>query len=185
MPTSARRRQVQCKVFLCIEVKNTCGRMRASAPTTYYVQPEKLKFEGNDMEILEILKAWLMNFPGWGDVTLSIDTTDPNPGSCGLFPLGTEELSRREDVLGNLTLRLRQTYSLRRVAVRGEDAAAFMAELSRWICEQPAPQLGADTRIRGEKGRLSSVDHTDTATYEMKIIAEFEKEIPYGNNETR
>lgn len=126
-----------------------------------------------------------MRFPGWGEVALSIDTTDPTPGSCGLFPLGTEEISRREDLLGNVTCRLRQTFLLRRVAVRGEDAAAFMAALSRWIWEQPAPDLGADTRIRGEKGRLASVDRTDTATYEMKIIAEFEKEIPYGNNETR
>lgn len=129
------------------------------------------------MEQLEIFKNYLMAFPGWGDATLSIDTTASTPGSCGLFPLGTEELSRREDVLGNVTCRLRQTFLLRRVAVRGEDAAAFMAELSRWFYEQPAPNLGADTRIRGEKGRLSSAGHTGTATYEMKIIAEFEREI--------
>ena len=129
------------------------------------------------MEQLGILKNYLMAFPEWGDTAITIDTTDPTPGSCGLFPLGTEELSRREDVLGNVKLRLRQTYALRRVALRQEEGAAFMAELAAWIRTQPAPDLGENTRIRGEKGRLASVSQTGTATYELKIITEFEKEI--------
>lgn len=126
---------------------------------------------------MEELKKFLMGFPGWGEAHLQIDTTSPQPGSCGLFPLGTEEISRREDVLGNVTVGLRQTYALRRVAPRGEEAAAFMEALSRWIPEQPAPQLGVHTRIRGEKGRLLSVSQTGAATYELRIIAEFEKEM--------
>ena len=129
------------------------------------------------MEQLEEVKSYLMGFPGWGDVLLSVDTTASEPGSCGLFPLGTEEISRREDVLGNVTLGLRQTYALRRVAPRGEEAALFMASLAEWIRSQPAPNLGINTRVRGEKGRLASVGQTGAATYEMKIIAEFEKEI--------
>ncbi len=126
---------------------------------------------------MENLKIFLMGFPGWGDAQLQIDTTQSEPGSCGLFPLGTEEISRREDVLGNVKCRLRQTYALRRVAPRGEEAAAFMASLAEWIRSQPAPNLGINTRVRGEKGRLASVSQTGAATYEMKISAEFEKEI--------
>lgn len=129
------------------------------------------------MDTLEILKGWLVGFPEWGNAQLHIDITEPDPGSCGLFPLGTEEISRREDVLGNVKVRLRMTCLLRRVALRRDEGAAFMAELSRWIGQRPAPMLGMNTRIRGEKGKLASVSQTGTATYEMKIIAEFEKEI--------
>ena len=126
------------------------------------------------MEQLEILKNFLAGFDG---LSPAIDMTSPEPGSCGLFPQGTEEISRREDVLGNVTCRLRQTYLLRRVDIRGEMGASFMLRLCQWAQDQPAPELGENTRIRWEKGRLVSVSQTGTATYEMKIITEYDKEL--------
>ena len=129
------------------------------------------------MEQLEILRKFLSGFDG--SIPM-VDTTQPQIGSWGLFPQGTEELSRWEDVLGNGICRLRQTYSLRRVSVRGEEGASFMERLYRWLGDQPAPQLGMNTTIRGEKGRLVSASQSGTATYEIKIIAEFEREICYG-----
>ena len=129
------------------------------------------------MEILEILKNYLMGFPKWGDVRLQIDTTDPTPGSCGLFPLGSEELSRREDVMGNVKCRLRHTFLLRRVANRGEQAAAWLMELARWMGQQPPPTVGENPGIRGEKGRLVNPGQTGAATYEMGIILEYDKEM--------
>ncbi len=129
------------------------------------------------MELLEILKAWIMGFPQWGEAELRIDTTDAEPVSCGLFPLGCEELSRKEDVLGNVRQRLRQTFALRRVAQRQEAAAAWLLEFAQWVRLQSPPHIGENTRIRAEKGRLLSVTQTGTATYEVKIILEYDKEI--------
>ena len=126
------------------------------------------------MEQLEILKNFLAGFE---NLSPAIDMTCPQPGSCGLYPQGTEEISRREDVLGNVTCRLRQSYLLRRVDIRGEPGANFMLRLCQWAQEQPIPYLGENTRIRWEKGRLVSVSQTGTATYEMKIILEFDKEL--------
>ena len=127
------------------------------------------------MDLIEILKGWLMGFPGW-EGGLDIDATGEKPGSCGLFPLGAQELSRREDVLGNVRRRLRCAFALRRVALHGPEAAEYLLELCRWIGEQPPPKIGENTRIRGEKGTMVKLCQTGTATYEMKIILEYDKE---------
>lgn len=134
------------------------------------------------MDILEKLKAWLTTFPQWGEALLQVDNTDTEPVNCGLFPLGVEELSRREDLLGNASVQCRQTFLLRRVAARQEEAAIWLLALQDWIRQQSkagtAPSFGDVAKkewIRAEKGRLSSVTQTGTATYEIRIICEYTK----------
>ena len=129
------------------------------------------------MEELEKLKSWLREFPLWDGAELCIDSTDAQPAGCGLFPLGLEQLSVQEDLLGNRTIRFRQQFLLRRVAVRNEAAAAWLLEFQKWVCRQSraglCPRFGEEQHLRAEKGRLLRADQTGTATYELTLSADY------------
>ena len=134
------------------------------------------------MEHLEQLKAWLMAFPLWGETMPGVDITGAAPGDCALFPVGLEVLSTREDVLGNTTTLLRQSFLLRRTANRGEDAAAWLMAFTRWANEngKTAPVFGLHQVLRAEKGRLIAPAQTGLGTYEVRLTMEYEKENYYG-----
>ena len=138
------------------------------------------------MEILEKMQTWLMSYPGWGDRELCIDTTQAEPGSCGLFPAGLEQVNRRENVLGNVAEVWRCHFILRRIALRQEAAAAWLLDFQDWVRNQSlqglSPRFGdvpSQERIRAEKGKLLSVSQTGTGTYELKLTAEYMKENEY------
>ena len=78
------------------------------------------------MELLEQIKNWLVTFPQWDEQVLHIDTTAGKPDCCGLFPLGQELLETKQDVLGNVSQKLRYSFLLRRVAPRQESAAVWL-----------------------------------------------------------
>ena len=113
------------------------------------------------MSELETLQAWLKTFPLW-DGSLSIDVTDAVPGGMGLFPKGLQELSRREDVLGNLTIRYRWSFVLRRnQAAQLQDNAQWLMQLQKWAANQCrqglAPRFGDAPRqeqLRISEGTL-------------------------------
>lgn len=129
------------------------------------------------MELLEEMKNWLATFPLFGEVVLTTDVLSAQPGDCGLFPQGSELLQSKEDVLGNRTARMRQLFLLRRNAVRGVDAAAWLLEFQKWVAQQSlqglAPKLGQEQTIRAEKGRLIRTDTAGTGVYEVRLIAEY------------
>lgn len=133
-------------------------------------------------ETLKKVASWVTSFPQWGDQPLSVDHTPPTPGTCGLFPIGEEELDRREDVVGNVHCRYRQEYLLRRVALRGENAAAWLLSFGRWVKTAPAPALGQDCIARALRGRLLTSVNTGIATYEIKISMEYTEELNHGKN---
>ena len=98
------------------------------------------------MSELEKLQAWLKTFPLW-DGNVGIDVTDAVPGGMGLFPKGLQELSRREDVLGNLTIRYRWSFVLRcNQTAQMQDNAYWLMELQKWAADQcrrgSAPKFG-------------------------------------------
>ena len=127
------------------------------------------------MEHLEELTVWLKSFPRWGEADLTVDSTGSKPGACGLFPVGIEVLESREDVLGNRKTRLRQSFLLRRNAVRGTDAAAWLLGFARWAEQSAAaaPVFGSRQTLRAEKGRLSNAAQTGTGFYEIKLTFEY------------
>ena len=129
------------------------------------------------MELLEQIKNWLVTFPQWDEQVLHIDTTAGEPDCCGLFPLGQELLETKQDVLGNVSQKLRYSFLLRRVAPRQESAAVWLLGFQDWVRQQHlaglVPRFGEQCRIRAEKGKLVSATQTGTATYEVKIVIEF------------
>lgn len=132
------------------------------------------------MEQLNAIKGLLLGFPLWGAQQLSVDVREAAPQSCALFPQGLQVLSRREDVLGNVKRRLRQSFLLRRVSFAGESAADWLIQLQSWMLAQPAcalePAFGKDLRLWAQGGHLANGKQPGTGIYEVKIYVEYEKE---------
>ena len=131
--------------------------------------------------MLEKIVKWLQSFPGWED-SIRIDCVDARPGSAGLYPKGFREISRREDVLGNLQVSFRFDVLLRKNAESSEENAKWLLEFQNWVAEQDrlglAPKFGDDPkreRIRASEGQLLSLSQVGSALYTVKLWAEFTK----------
>lgn len=133
------------------------------------------------MEKLNLMRGWIKDFPLWEGELLT-DTTDPQPGSCGLFPMGTELLHRKEDVLGGVRCRFRERFALRRRAVKAQSAAAWIMEFTAWAQGSTPPPFGENTHLAVEKGRLLSTESNGTAIYEVTVTITYEKEYEHGKN---
>ena len=138
------------------------------------------------MTDLEKVRQWVQTFPKWEEGNLLyIDYTGAVPGNAGLFPVGLEEVSRTEDVLGNVAVHCRYQFSLYRVTTGQEDNTAnaqWLMAFQDWVREQSvqrlAPAFGDEPsreRIRAEKGRLKDGSQTGTGVYAVQITAEFMK----------
>lgn len=132
------------------------------------------------MEQLNAVKDLLLRYPLWGAQALQVDLNDGRPEGCVLFPQGLRVLSRREDVQGNVTYRLEQSFLLRRVAFAGENAAHWLQQLQNWLLRQDVsglvPFFGSRLRLWAEQGRLTNAKQPGTGIYEVKIHAQYEKE---------
>jgi hypothetical protein len=137
------------------------------------------------MELQKII-SWLKSWPGWQEgAKLYVDYTDTVPGNCGLFPIGTEEVSRKADVLGNLTAVYRFRFVLYRVVEHTDDgaqSAQWAQDLQEWVRQQNslglAPVLGDDPareNILAEKGRLYKTRQPGNRMYAVDFTAEFIK----------
>lgn len=133
------------------------------------------------MEKLHLLRGWIMEFPLWEGALLT-DTTTPCLGSCGLFPVGTKVVSRKEDVLGGVRCRLQDTFLLRRRAVKCEASAGWIMEFTAWAQAVTPPVFGENTHLAVEKGKLLSTESDGTAIYEVTVTITYEKEYEYGKN---
>ena len=131
--------------------------------------------------MLERVCSWLQTFPLW-EGTLQVDYADAMPGNTGLYPRGITELSRREDVLGNVKIRYGCTFALRRTACPGEENARWLLEFQNWVAEQDrlglTPKFGDEPkteRLRAFEGRLDSHKQVGSALYTVQLTAEFTK----------
>ena len=131
--------------------------------------------------MLETMKAWLETFPAW-EGTLQFDYADAVPGSTGLYPRGITELSRREDVLGNVKVRYSCAFTLRRVAACSRENTRWLLQLQNWVAEQDrlglAPRFGDEPkteRLRAFEGKLDNRQQVGSALYTVQLSAEFTK----------
>jgi hypothetical protein len=129
--------------------------------------------------MLEKVKQWLQTFPLWED-SLQIDYLEAAPGNGGLYPRGFQELSGKEDVLGNRTVRCRCTFLLRWQRAQSQDNAQWLMDFQNWVMEQDrlglAPRFGdapETQRIRALDGRLDSHSQAGCALYTVQLQVEF------------
>ena len=134
------------------------------------------------MTMLDTVCQWLESYDNWEDV-IFVDLTEAGTGNSGIFPQGVQELSRRTDVLGNITTRNRLSFRIIRVTrAPADQQAAWVLDFQNWVQQQSAtgkaPVFGdvpGLEKLWAEKGRLKNVSQTGTARYEVRLVAEFTK----------
>ena len=133
------------------------------------------------MSELENLQNWLKTFPLW-DGSLTVDETEAIPGGMGIYPKGLQELSRRENVLGDLTVRYRWSFLLQRnQGAQTEENARWLMQLQKWAANQCrlglAPRFGdvpAEERLRICEGTLTQRKNGGSG-YTALLTADFTK----------
>ena len=131
--------------------------------------------------MLENMKAWLQTFPQW-EGNIQVDYLEAVPGNTGLYPKGITEISRREDVLGNVKVRCRSTFLLRKTAVGTEENARWLLAFQQWVMEQNrlglTPKFGDEPkteRLLAADGRLENHAQVGSSLYTLQLQAEFTK----------
>lgn len=136
------------------------------------------------MTVLRKIQNWLKTYPQWTD-ELRVDYTNAMSGNAGVFPQGIQELSRRQDVVGNVTVTNRLSFTILRVTggqQNKEEQAAWLIDFQNWVQQQSvsgnAPTFGdvpAKEKLWAEQGKLKSTSQTGTARYTVRLITEFTK----------
>lgn len=131
--------------------------------------------------MLENMKVWLQTFPQW-EGNIQVDYLEAVPGNTGLYPKGITELSRREDVLGNVKVRCRSTFLLRKTADGTEENARWLLAFQQWVMEQNrlglTPKFGDEPKIErllAADGRLENHAQVGSSLYTVQLQAEFTK----------
>lgn len=140
---------------------------------------------------LQIMREFVASYPD-ADILgqFTIDYTDHVPDNAGIFPSGLVEISRRSDLLGNVTVTNQYNFALYALLTKapGDDAgstynAEWLMDFQEWIQQQSAlglvPTFGDDAHqevIQAQNGQLYSADEEGTALYVMQISVQFIKE---------
>lgn len=131
--------------------------------------------------MLENMKVWLQTFPQW-EGNIQVDYLEAVPGNTGLYPKGITEISRREDVLGNVKVRCRSTFLLRKTADGTEENARWLLAFQQWVMEQNrlglTPKFGDEPkteRLLAADGRLENHAQVGSSLYTVQLQAEFTK----------
>ena len=133
---------------------------------------------------LEKMRGFIETFPGFNEIgQYDDDYTDKLPSAAGLFPSGLVEISRRTDLLGDVTVRNQLNFALYTRLEKYDDAtgnAEWQAAFQEWVQEQSAlglaPAFGDDPRgerITAQNGVLYSADEEGTALYAIQVSVTF------------
>lgn len=128
------------------------------------------------MAKLQILRKWLLSSGLLGE--LLTDELGKRPPCASLRPEGLTMVWEKQDVLGVRTRRWRLNCVLqaRLLHPAREDAQAqadTWLALQQWAAQTAPPELGKDTTVSLEQGKLAYADGTGTAIYTAGLVAEF------------
>jgi len=138
------------------------------------------------MTALDTMREFVQSYPDYDILSrLDIDYTDKVPNSGGLFPSGMVEVSRRSDLLGNVTVTNQLNFALYTTLEKWEgslDNAEWQLGFQQWVQAQSAlglaPTFGDEPRtetITAQNGQLYSADEEGTALYVVQINVTFTK----------
>lgn len=144
------------------------------------------------MSDLDKLRKWIRTFPDRRKLNgFRVDYTDAIPNNGGIFPSGLVELSRTEDIIGNVTVRNQYNFGLYYVFAKapGDDVGAtinadWVMDFQKWVQEQSvrrmAPTFGDEPeteRIQAQNGVLYDAGDEGTATYMVQLSVTFYKDL--------
>lgn len=148
------------------------------------------------MTTLEIVRNWIATFPQYDILSaFLVDYTDQIPANGGVFPSGLIEISRDQDVCGNVTVENQLNFGIYTVFEKpqnDDNAATINAEwimdFQQWVQDQSvlglAPVFGDDPRkvvIKAQNGVLYSADIEGTATYMVQLSINYVKKYEVKN----
>ena len=145
------------------------------------------------MTALEKITDFVRSYPG-ADILrdFQIDYTDRIPNNGGVFPSGLMEVSRKTDLMGNVTITNQYNFGLYYVFEKAlgdnkgaEVNADWLMDFQEWVQAQSvlgnAPAFGDIPkleRITAQNGVLYSAEYEGLATYMVQISVQFVKYFP-------
>lgn len=142
------------------------------------------------MSALTKIKKWLATFPGNSRLqSLQVDYIPAEPGNGSIAPSGLVEISRKPDILGNVTVENQYNFGLYYVLAKSTDDdegstenADWLMDLQEWVQEQSltgkAPKFGDDPlteQIQAQNGSIYGADEEGTAIYMVQLSVNFTK----------
>ena len=142
------------------------------------------------MSALKKIREWLDTFPGNDQLaSLQVDYVPAEPGSGSIAPSGLVEISRTEDILGNITVENQYNFGLYYVFAKSTEDdegstqnADWLMDLQEWVQEQSilgkAPKFGDEPsaeRIQAQNGSIYGADEEGTAIYMVQLSVNFIK----------
>lgn len=142
------------------------------------------------MTDIEKVRNWLLTYPQIGRIKgLGVDYYSAQPNNGSIDPSGLVEISRKEDILGNITVENQYNFVLYFVLAKSPeddegatDNADWLLSLQKWIQEQSirrlAPTFGdvpdAET-ISAQNGKVDAADEEGTGVYSVQLSINFTK----------
>ena len=142
------------------------------------------------MSDLEKIRKWVSSYPGANRMRdMKVDYFSQNPDNGSIDPSGLVEVSRNEDILGNVTVENQYNFALYFVFLKAPDDdqgatenAAWLMDFQRWVQEQSIrkkiPTFGDDPAresARAQNGALYAADEEGTAIYTVQLSINFIK----------
>ena len=142
------------------------------------------------MSDLEKIRQWVSTYPGSDRMRdLKVDYFSQNPDNGSIDPSGLIEVSRSEDILGNITVENQYNFALYFVFLKdpgddqgATDNAAWRRDFQRWgqaqSLRKQIPVFGADPAretARAQNGALYAADEEGTAIYSVQLSLNFIK----------
>lgn len=145
------------------------------------------------MTALEKITTFVRSYPG-ADILrdFQIDYTDQIPNNGGAFPSGLVEISRKTDLMGNVTVTNQYNFGLYYVFFKapGDGAGAavnadWIMDFQEWAQERSAlgeaPVFGdrpGEERVTAQNGVMYAAESEGTATYMVQLSVQFVKYFP-------
>lgn len=128
------------------------------------------------------LRNWLSNCP-YITAPVTLEYLEAAPGAVALFSEGTKELSRRQDVVGNVWVTYRSSFSLFRRVPRSTDGlsyAQWLQDLQEWLRQKSIDReisMSYITRVQADapNGHLQEDTADGMAVYKVSLDVEFVK----------
>jgi len=139
---------------------------------------------------LDRIRKWLSAFPGNNRLqSLQVDYYSSQPDNGSIAPSGLVEISRKEDILGNIVVENQYNFGLYYTFQKAADDdegstenADWLMALQEWAQEQSilrlAPIFGdePDTeQIKAQNGSIYGVNEEGVAIYMVQLSVNFSK----------
>lgn len=142
------------------------------------------------MSALSRIREWLKTFPGNDRIsTMQVDYVSPDPNAASIAPSGLLEVSRKEDILGNITVENQYNFGLYYTFLKATadvdgsvQNADWLADLQEWVQEQSirkaAPVFGDKPEaeeIKAQNGSIYGATEEGIAIYMVQLSVNFIK----------